>query len=126
MSTVVSISSKSKSVAITDKDIDSLVAGIPDLKVEDSLLVWSGGDARVYFNIEPDELFSDEIRSEEEYELVGKIAAQLGFSIFVEGELVEEPKAEESPNKGCAAVLLCFFSLFGFLILNHFSEIIFA
>ena len=110
MSNVVSISSKYGKVALTDEQVSSLVDQISGLRLEDGLLLWSERDGReIYFNIEPNELWSDVIDTEDDYVLAERIAEHLGFGVFIEDQLAEASNNLGQDKQGCGAacVVLC-------------------
>jgi|GEM_PF-5101235 len=95
MSVHISISSKYGKVALTDEILSDLVDAVSGLQRDGDVLIWEKDeDQKLHINIEPNELWCDGIDSGEDYELIDRIAEQLDFQVFADGE----PIAKDEPS----------------------------
>ncbi|MBK1789541.1 hypothetical protein [Persicirhabdus sediminis] len=107
MSVVITISSEHGKEVISDEQIRSLIDNIPELGFSAGLLVWQSDDGReVFFNVEPTELISDTIETEDDYALVERISEHLGLKIYVEGEAVDNVSDSTQLKQGCGTVCI--------------------
>jgi hypothetical protein len=98
MSVCISISPKYEKVALTNELLSNLVDSVSGLSRDGEVLIWKNHENRdIQFNIGPNELWCDGIHSDEDYQLIKRIADHLDFKVSADGEPVV---TDESADQG--------------------------